>query len=71
MKILASTKTSQAVLVTDLTKGESTEYPSARRAAEALGISNSTVINKLNGKNNRPYKGRYLITSVTTTISDN
>jgi hypothetical protein len=62
MKILASTKTSQAVLVTDLTRGESTEYPSARRTGEALGISNSTIMNKLKGKHNRPYKGRYLIT---------
>lgn len=33
MKILAYTKTSKAVLVTDLTNGNLTEYPSARRAA--------------------------------------
>ena len=60
-KILASTKTSQAVIVTDLTNGVSTRYPSARRAADALGISNSTVMNKLNNKNTKAYKDRYHI----------
>lgn len=63
MKILASTKTSQAVFVTDLINGNTTKYPSARRAAETLGISNSTIMNKLNHKNNKPYKRRYLIES--------
>lgn len=62
-KILASTKTSQAVIVTDLISGVSTTYLSARRAADALGISNSTVMNKLNNKNTgcvnmHAYKGR-------------
>jgi DNA invertase Pin-like site-specific DNA recombinase len=60
LKILASTKTSQAVIVTDLISGVTT-YLSARRAADALGISNSTVMNKLNNKNIKAYKGRYLI----------
>lgn len=64
MKILASTKTSQAVFVTDLIKGNTTKYPSAIRAAEDLGISNSTIMNKLKHKNIKPYKGRYLIESV-------
>lgn len=63
MKILASTKSSQAVLVTDLINGNTIKYPSARRAAEALGISNSTIMNKLNRKNDKPYKKRYLIES--------
>ena len=60
-KLLASTKTSQAVIVTDLTNGVSTRYPSARRAADALGISNFTVMKKLNSKNTKAYKGRYHI----------
>jgi group I intron endonuclease len=64
LKILASTITSQAVIVTDLTSGVSTRYLSARRAADALGISNSTVMNKLNNKNTKAYKGRYVIKGV-------
>lgn len=64
LKILASTKTSQAVLVTDLTSGVTTTYLSARRAADALGISNYTVMNKLNNKNTKAYKGRFLIESL-------
>lgn len=43
-KTLASTKTSQAALVTDLIVGV-TRYISTRRAADSLGISNSTLIN--------------------------
>jgi group I intron endonuclease len=62
MKILASTRTRQIVLVTDMSKGITNEYSSARRAAEALNASNSTVINKLKGKNTGLYKSRYLIT---------
>jgi hypothetical protein len=61
MKILASTRTSQAVLVTDLVSGISSTYPSARRAALALNVSNSTIMNKLNNKNTRTCKGKYLI----------
>jgi len=61
LKILASTITLQAVIVTDLTSGVSTRYLSARRAADTLGISNSTVTNKLNNKNTKAYKGRYVI----------
>lgn len=61
IKILASTKTSQIVLITDTLKNVTTEYPSARRAAQALSVSNSTIMNKLNGKNTKLYKNRYLI----------
>lgn len=60
-KLLASTMTPQAVIVMDLTNGVSTRYPSARRAADALGISNSTVVSKLNNKNTKAYEGKYLI----------
>ena len=56
-KILASTKTSQPVLVTDLINGTSTTYLSARRAADALDISNSLIMNKLKNKNTKAYKG--------------
>jgi hypothetical protein len=58
---LASTKTKQTVLVTDIIKGVTNEYPSARRAAEAINASNSTIMNKIKGKNMRLYKNRYLI----------
>lgn len=61
MKILASTKTSQIVLITDTLNNITTKYLSARRAAEAIGVSNSTVMNKLRGKNTKLYKKRYLI----------
>ncbi len=60
MKILASTKISQVVLITDTFKNVTTEYPSARRAAEALGVSNSTIMNKLKGINAKLYKNRYI-----------
>jgi group I intron endonuclease len=61
MKILASTKTSEIVLITDTFKNVTTKYPSARRAAEAIGVSNSTIMNKLKGRNTKLYKNRYLI----------
>lgn len=61
MKILASTKTSQIVLITDTLKNATTKYPSARRAAEAIGVSNSTIMNKIKGINTKLYKNRYLI----------
>lgn len=48
-------------MVTDLITRVFTEYFSARSAALALNASNSTVMNKLNGKNTKPYKGKYLI----------
>jgi hypothetical protein len=60
-KILASTNTSQAVIVTDLISGVTTRYLSVRRAAYVLGISNSTVMNKLNNKKTKAYKGIYQI----------
>jgi group I intron endonuclease len=61
MKILASTKTSQIVLITDTFNNVTTKYPSARRAAEAISVSNSTIMNKLKGKNTKLYKNRFLI----------
>lgn len=61
IKILDSSKTAKAVKVTDLVSGVTTTYPSARRAAEALNISNSTVMNKLNKNNTKLYKGKYII----------
>jgi hypothetical protein len=63
MKILSSTVTATTILVTDLESGILTTYPSARNAALALNCSNSTIMNKLNGKNTKAYKGRYLISS--------
>jgi Fic family protein len=50
------------VQVLDIETGETTEYSSARKAAEALGMSNSTVIRKLNEKSpqSKPYKNRYI-----------
>lgn len=64
MKILASTQTAQNVLVTDLESGITTTYPSARNAAIALNASGSTIMNKINGRNTRLFKGRYLITGI-------
>jgi len=61
MKILVSTKTRHTVLVTDINNGITNEYPSARRAAEAINASNSTIMNKIKGKSKGLYKGRYLI----------
>jgi hypothetical protein len=50
------------VQVLDIETGETTKYSSARKAAEALGMSNSTVIRKLNEKSpqSKPYKNRYI-----------
>lgn len=61
LKKLQSSSTAEPVLILDLNSGITTEYPSARNAAIALNASNSTIMNKLNGKNNKPYKGRYVI----------
>lgn len=58
---LKASSTAELVVVTDLITGVTTKYLSARSAALALHASNSTVMNKLNGKNTKPYKGRYLI----------
>lgn len=65
MKILSSSATATTVWVTDLDKGITTSYPSARNAALALNCSNSTIMNKLKGKNNKVLKGRYLIINTT------
>ena len=48
------------VSVIDLETGKTTQYASARKAAEALTISNSTVMNKLRGKSLKPVQKRYL-----------
>lgn len=56
--------TAESVAVLDLNSGIIIEYPSARNAALALNASNSTIMNKLKGKNSKPYKGRYVISKV-------
>jgi hypothetical protein len=61
MKILTSSPNANSVLVTDLKKGITIIYPSARNAALALNASNSTVMNKIKGKNLKIFKNRYLI----------
>lgn len=61
LKKLKATSTAEPVEITDLITGVTTRYLSARSAAIDLNASNSTVMNKLNGKNTKPYKGRYLI----------
>ena len=81
LKILNSSPTAQPVNVTDLESNTTITYPSAsplvpvlrkhrtrepRKAALALNASNSTIMNKLNGKNTRPYKNRFLITQPST-----
>jgi hypothetical protein len=50
------------VQVMDLKTGEITKYISARKAALALNISNSTVMKKLREKSGKPalYKNRYV-----------
>nr|YP_008964996.1 GIY-YIG intron encoded protein [Annulohypoxylon stygium]AHB33555.1 GIY-YIG intron encoded protein [Annulohypoxylon stygium] len=68
MKILSSSATATPVWVTDLDNGVTTSYPSARNAALALNSSNSTIMNKLKGINNKIYKGKYLIKSNTTLV---
>lgn len=67
MKILSSA-TATTVRVTDLNNGVITSYPSARNAALALNCSNSTIMYKLKGKNNKILKGRYLIRSNITPV---
>ena len=63
MSILSSTVTATSVLVTDLESGIVTTYPSAINAALALNCSNSTIMKKLNGKNTKAFKGRYIMSS--------
>ena len=50
------------VQVIDIETGKTTKYISARKAAEALGMSNSTVIRKIHDKSPepKPYKNRYI-----------
>lgn len=60
-RLLQASPTARSVAVLDLNSGITTEYPSARNAALALNTSDSTIRNKLNGKNAKPYKGRYII----------
>ena len=68
MKILSSSATATIVWITDLDNGVITSYPSARSAAIALKCSNSTIMNKLKGKNHKILKGRYLIKNNTTLV---
>lgn len=70
MKILISIKTKQAVLVTDVSTGVTNKYLSARRAAEALNASSSTIMNKMHGRNKSLYKGKYLIRKQSSFDSD-
>jgi hypothetical protein len=60
-RLLQASLTARPVAVLDLNSGITTEYLSARNAALALNTSDSTIRNKLNGKNTKPYKGRYII----------
>jgi group I intron endonuclease len=61
MKMSSFSPTAVTILVTDLNNGVTTSYPSARNAALALNCSNSTIMNKLKGKNSKILNGRYLI----------
>jgi hypothetical protein len=67
VKILASSQTAQAVEVTGLVTGLTSTYPSGYGlAALALHVSTSIIMNKLNLKNTKPYKGRYVIKALNT-----
>lgn len=48
------------VIVLDLETGKTTQYTSARKAAEAFNISNSTVMRRLRGESTKPYLKRYV-----------
>ena len=48
------------VIVLDLETGKTTQYASARKAAEALNISNSTVMRRLRGESLKPHLKRYV-----------
>ena len=48
------------VQVLDLETGETTKYTSARKAAEAFNMSDSTVRRKLKDNTSKPYKNRYV-----------
>lgn len=58
---LAASPTAITIEVIDLVAGVTTIFASARRAGEFLNASNSTIMNKLKGKNNKPYKERFII----------
>lgn len=49
-----------SVEVLDLESGETSIFSSARKAAVALNISNSTVMYKLRGNPSKTYKNRYI-----------
>lgn len=49
-----------SVAVIDLETGKTTQYASARKAAEDLNISNSTVMRRLRGESLKPYLKRYV-----------
>lgn len=44
----------------DLETGKITQYTSARKAAEDLNISNSTVMRRLRGEFSKPSLNRYV-----------
>lgn len=52
--------TAISVQVLDLETGVTTKFTSARKAAEAFNMSNSTVIRKLKENPRKPYKNRYV-----------
>lgn len=62
-KLLVST-VSVRIKVLYLKTGQITEYLSARSAGLVLNASSSTILNKIKGKNNKPYKGRYVISKL-------
>ena len=49
-----------SVTVLDLETGKTTQYTSARKAAEDLNISNSTVMRRLRGESSKPYLNKYV-----------
>lgn len=59
--MLASIKTKQIVLVTNVIKGITIKYPYAIIRAEAFIANNFILMNKLKSKNIKLYKGKYLI----------
>lgn len=46
--------------VTDLQTGISTVYNSINLAGKTLNVSHSSIINNINSKKQKPYKGRYV-----------
>ena len=61
IKLLISSKTAKPIQIPDLKYENINIYYSARRASEALSVSNSTILNILNKKSNSPFKGKYIV----------